>query len=107
MYGCGTATADKWYQRGLRTIEQVKTCEELQLTEAQKLGQHLDIKSTQYMTLYSVGLSYYDDISKAIPREEVGRIVEIIQQEVRPVVLSECSVILVFYRYIIVVPKLL
>ena len=38
IYGCGPATADKWYKRGLRTVEDIKTCTELELTEMQKMG---------------------------------------------------------------------
>ena len=38
VYGCGSATASKWYQQELRTIEDVRGCRELQLTEIQRLG---------------------------------------------------------------------
>ena len=38
VYGCGTATADKWYKKGLRTIEDIRQCQELSLTDTQRLG---------------------------------------------------------------------
>ena len=38
IYGCGSATADKWYKKGLRTIEDIRQSKELDLTEIQKLG---------------------------------------------------------------------
>ena len=38
VYGCGPSTADKWYNEGLRTIEDVKKCNTITLTETQKLG---------------------------------------------------------------------
>ena len=40
VYGCGAATADKWYKRGFRTIEDVKEHPD-ELTENQKLGKHV------------------------------------------------------------------
>lgn len=66
VYGCGPATADKWYKKGFRTIDEIKTSETLELTELQKLG-----------------LLYYEDLSKSIPRDEVEIIIEIIKKEVR------------------------
>ena len=38
IYGVGVATADKWYKRGLRTIGDVRECEDLKLSETQQLG---------------------------------------------------------------------
>ena len=39
LYGCGSATADKWYNKGIRTIDDLRLHSELILTETQQLGQ--------------------------------------------------------------------
>ena len=41
IYGCGYATADKWYNMGLRTIDDVRHHSDLSLTETQQLGEYL------------------------------------------------------------------
>ena len=38
VYGCGPATADKWYRKGFRTIDELRECNDLTLTETQRLG---------------------------------------------------------------------
>lgn len=54
IYGCGTATADKWYKLGLRTIADVqRQSREISLTDTQRLG-----------------LQYYDHLSVPVSREE-------------------------------------
>lgn len=53
VYGCGSATANKWYNKGLRTIDDIKNCAELEFTELQKYG-----------------LQYHDHISVPVSREE-------------------------------------
>lgn len=64
MYGCGSATADKWYQKGLRSIQDVKSCKEIPLTDVQKLG-----------------LSYYKHLSVPVSRVETDIIVTYVQSQ--------------------------
>ena len=53
VYGCGTATADKWYKLGLRSIDDVRQSQKIILTETQR-----------------VGLKYHEHISVPVSREE-------------------------------------
>ena len=53
IYGCGTATADKWYNLSLRTIEDVRHSREISLTDTQR-----------------VGLKYHLHLSLPVSREE-------------------------------------
>ena len=64
MYGCGSATADKWYQKGLRSIQDVKSCKEIQLTPIQRLG-----------------LAYYRHLSVPVDKEETKIIVSYVQSQ--------------------------
>jgi DNA polymerase/3'-5' exonuclease PolX len=64
VYGCGCATARRWYQQGLHTLDDVTTCDDLTLTDTQTLG-----------------LKYYQDISVQIPRTETASITDIIRRE--------------------------
>jgi len=43
IYGCASATAQKWYDRGLRTLDDVQQCQNLELSEVQKIGNNLHI----------------------------------------------------------------
>eukprot|EP00731_Ephydatia_muelleri_P020471 Em0013g198a len=65
IYGCGPATSDKWYKRGLRNIEDIRACGELDLTEMQRLG-----------------IQYFEQLSCSIPRSEVVIITDFIRGEV-------------------------
>ena len=38
VYGCGSATAGRWFQRGLQSLEDVARCTDLTLTDTQRLG---------------------------------------------------------------------
>lgn len=53
IWGIGPATALKLYEKGYRTLDDLKN--ESSLTHAQKIG-----------------LQYFDDIKQRIPRREVG-----------------------------------
>lgn len=64
MYGCGSATADKWYHSGLQTVEQVHMSKDLQFTEIQKLG-----------------LKYHEQLSQPVTREETEHIVRYFQTQ--------------------------
>lgn len=67
IYGCGTATADRWYKLGLRTITDIRQSREINLTDTQRLG-----------------LQYYDHLSKPVSREET--------EVIRDYVLSQAEV---------------
>lgn len=57
VWGIGPATALKLYEKGHRTLEDLK--QEDSLTNSQKLG-----------------LKFFDDIKKRIPRHEAWRLLE-------------------------------
>ncbi|KAI5480538.1 DNA polymerase lambda subunit [Pseudohyphozyma bogoriensis] len=57
IYGVGKETAKHFWDIGCRSLEDVRTNTHKPLTEAQKLG-----------------LKYYDDLDKRIPREEVTKL---------------------------------
>ncbi|XP_064382969.1 DNA-directed DNA/RNA polymerase mu-like isoform X2 [Halichondria panicea] len=63
VYGCGSVTANKWYQKGLRSINDIQTSKELQLTKTQKLG-----------------LVYYEHLSVPVTREETEMITGYVQR---------------------------
>ena len=44
VYGCASATAQKWYDRGLRTLDDVQQCHNIELSEVQKIGMILFIQ---------------------------------------------------------------
>jgi DNA polymerase beta len=55
IYGVGSVTADKWYKRGWRTLDDIRT-NKSQLTAAQQIG-----------------LLYLEDLKQRIPRSEIER----------------------------------
>ena len=59
IYGCGTATADKWYKKGIRTLSDIKQSSEINLTNTQKLGiehhHHLAVPVSRDKTEYICG----------------------------------------------------
>jgi DNA polymerase/3'-5' exonuclease PolX len=55
IHGVGASTAQKWYNRGLRTLEE--------------LPLHVELSHTQ-----QIGLRMYSDIQQRIPRDEVSAI---------------------------------
>ncbi|KAL6567781.1 hypothetical protein OROGR_001449 [Orobanche gracilis] len=75
VWGIGPATAVKLYEKGYRTLDDLKT--EESLTNAQKLG-----------------LKYYDDIKTRIPRHEVQEMESLMQkvgEEILPGVVIVCG----------------
>jgi hypothetical protein len=59
IYGCGTATADKWYKKGIRSLNGIKQSTEINLTDTQKLGiehyHHLAVPVSRDETEYIRG----------------------------------------------------
>ncbi|KAL9240918.1 hypothetical protein vseg_015084 [Gypsophila vaccaria] len=75
VWGVGPATALKLYEKGHRTLEDLKN--EPSLTKAQKLG-----------------LKYFDDIKTRIPRHEVAEMEKLLQnvgEEILPGVVIVCG----------------
>ncbi|XP_057247177.1 DNA polymerase lambda isoform X2 [Beta vulgaris subsp. vulgaris] len=75
VWGIGPATALKLYEKGHRTLEDLE--KDPSLTKAQKIG-----------------LQYFDDIKKRIPRHEVAEMEKLLQkagEEVLPGVLIVCG----------------
>ncbi|KAM0961832.1 hypothetical protein ACFX2I_021039 [Malus domestica] len=75
IWGVGPATALKFYEKGYRTLDELKN--EDSLTKSQKLG-----------------LKYYDDIKQRIPRheaEEMERLLQKAGEEVLPGVVIVCG----------------
>ncbi|KIJ18088.1 hypothetical protein PAXINDRAFT_71726 [Paxillus involutus ATCC 200175] len=68
IYGVGRQTAFAWFASGLRNLDDVR---------ARKWG----LKLT---TVQEIGLKFYDDINTRMPREEAGRIFDMI----KPIALS-------------------
>lgn len=66
IWGVGHTTIVDWMDRGLKTLEDLKTCNVL-LTEQQKIG-----------------LKYYQDFQTKIPRNEIEMLSRIIQSKVHP-----------------------
>ena len=66
VWGAGPVTAQKWYQKGYRTIADIKHCEESTLTKQQK-----------------VGLEFYDDLQDRMSRDEASKIMRKIQNTTR------------------------
>lgn len=64
IWGVGTETALQFYQKGFRTLDDLRKNEHI-LNDNQK-----------------VGLKYYDDFNQRIPRDEVMKIVEIVTNKV-------------------------
>ncbi|XP_065919109.1 fidgetin-like protein 1 isoform X2 [Dysidea avara] len=64
IYGCASATAHKWYNLGLRTLDDVQQCDNIELTEVQKLG-----------------FQYYGDLSMPVTRTQTQCIKEFIEKE--------------------------
>ncbi|KAF8322130.1 Nucleotidyltransferase [Clavulina sp. PMI_390] len=65
IYGVGSQTAKEWWNRGLRTLDDVRSRKDgVNLNENQELG-----------------LRYYDDINARMPREEAKEIFEQVKAE--------------------------
>ncbi|XP_063231406.1 DNA polymerase lambda-like isoform X2 [Bacillus rossius redtenbacheri] len=60
VWGVGPATADSWYQRGFRSLDDLRT--KANLTRQQKIG-----------------LKLFEDLRERIPREEVERIGSVVR----------------------------
>ncbi|XP_069756600.1 DNA nucleotidylexotransferase-like isoform X2 [Narcine bancroftii] len=70
VFGVGVKTADKWYGLGFRTIEEVKTTEDITFTKMQRAG-----------------FLYYEDIIQSVSRAEaeaVGQMIQDIVHEYTP-----------------------
>eukprot|EP00727_Mastigamoeba_balamuthi_P012733 m51a1_g8082 hypothetical protein (660) ;mRNA; f:19581-22193 len=66
IHGAGPETVQKWYAQGLRTIEDVR---------ARAVLNHAQ----------SVGIKYIEEFEARIPREEVGRIEAVVQQQLEAI----------------------
>ncbi|XP_067909380.1 DNA nucleotidylexotransferase [Heterodontus francisci] len=69
VFGVGLKTADKWYQQGFRTLEEVKAAKDLKFTKMQKAG-----------------FLYYEDINNAVTKAEADAMVQIIEN-----IVHECT----------------
>ncbi|XP_058891769.1 DNA nucleotidylexotransferase [Acipenser ruthenus] len=65
VFGVGLKTAEKWYRRGFRSLEEVKADSSIHFTKMQKAG-----------------FLYYDDISRAVSRDEASAIGQIVEDTV-------------------------
>ncbi|XP_073252923.1 DNA-directed DNA/RNA polymerase mu-like [Porites lutea] len=79
IYGCGPATARKWYEKGHRNM--------FDIIQAVKNG----MKLTEQQTM---GLKYYDDLIQPVPREEAIGIKNIVARELNSIQ-PNCTVELV------------
>ena len=61
VWGAGPTTAESWISQGLRTLEDLKNCGKL--TRQQEIG-----------------LKYYDEFLERMPREEAGKIEEVVKK---------------------------
>ena len=61
VWGAGPTTAESWISQGLRTLEDLKNCGKL--TRQQEIG-----------------LKYYDEFLERMPREETGKIEEVVKK---------------------------
>ncbi|XP_078370112.1 DNA-directed DNA/RNA polymerase mu-like [Oculina patagonica] len=79
VYGCGPATARKWYEKGYRSMADViqAVSDGMKLTEQQTMG-----------------LKYHSDLVQPVPREEAIKIKEIVVREL-DTVQQNCAVELV------------
>ena len=66
--GVGFKTAEKWYKKGYRTIDDLLTKESKNLTESQKIG-----------------IKYKDELSLKIPRETIDEIIVLIIQTIQEI----------------------
>ncbi|CAG8460629.1 4208_t:CDS:10 [Ambispora leptoticha] len=66
VYGVGPKTAQLWYKKGYRTLEDA--CKDPYLTEAQRIG-----------------LELFEQFQKKISRKEVEEIIEILEKEIKAV----------------------
>ena len=64
VWGCADSTARKWWSEGCRTIDDVRN------------------KASGLTAIQQIGLKYYDDFLKRMPRAEVAEAVSIIQEAV-------------------------
>lgn len=64
IWGVGPSTAENWYRQGFRTLDDLRTKGKLTKQQA-------------------VGLKYFDDIQKRIPREEVIEVSKIVEAEMK------------------------
>lgn len=67
VWGAGQAAANKWYKAGLRTLDEV-------------------LESGDYTDQQRIGIKYFHDIPKRIPRERVHKFDEQLQQIVGKIV---------------------
>jgi DNA polymerase/3'-5' exonuclease PolX len=71
MYGVGDKIAQNWYDRGWRTMEDVKK-HRSELTKDQKLGlDHYDVRFSSCPDTVKDDLIFLKDLNQTIPKEEM------------------------------------
>lgn len=80
IWGVGPSTANKLFNSGLRTVEEVKSHPVL-LTEAQKANLVI-------VMLKQIGLKYIDELSEKMPRAEADKIIDVVKEVVYAIVPS-------------------
>ncbi|XP_038070673.1 DNA nucleotidylexotransferase-like [Patiria miniata] len=68
VFGCGAATGRKWFDMKLRSLEDVRRCQDINLTTEQKHG-----------------LKFYDDINTPVTRHEADVIQQIVAAEAQQI----------------------
>ncbi|XP_068702707.1 DNA nucleotidylexotransferase-like [Montipora foliosa] len=79
IYGCGSATGRRWYDKGYRNLSDI--------TKAIAAG----MKITEQLAM---GLKYYDDLIQSVPREEAMGIKNVVVKELNSIQ-PKCKVELV------------
>ena len=68
VFGIGKSTAESWIQKGICTIQHLRSLPPGSLTKSQEIG-----------------LRYWEELQQRIPREEIRRILQVVEAEIKAV----------------------